>query len=185
MLFQTIPNCDYSTLDDRVWEYPGAIVDLGCRPWDWSMPFIGRKRVVGVDPFASEILGAELFKGVLGATHGSARIARQGDEATLLIESADSESVAKLTWKEFKEIYRIGEIAALKMNIEGAEYELLSSMDNADFCQIDQILVSFHHWRWPEFNEATIDLTTRLVKVGYAMTRTNQKWAWWLGVKIR
>ena len=48
---QTIPGENYSRIDPRAFEHDGCIVDLGCVHWNWSAPFIGKKRVIGADPF--------------------------------------------------------------------------------------------------------------------------------------
>lgn len=183
-LFRTIPQADYSTLNDSVWEHPGAIVDLGCHPWDWSQVFLGKKRVVGVDPFASEIPGAELYKGVIGTMHGTVMITCQGDASNILFPAPESISTPITTWKDFVADYRLDQIAALKINIEGSEYALIQNMDKDDFARIDQIAISFHDFVWPAFKESTIQALGRLTHVGgYMITQINQPWRWYLCVR--
>jgi hypothetical protein len=179
-LFRTIPQADYSTLDDRVWAHPGAIVDLGCHPWDWSKVFIGKKRVIGADPFATETPGTELYKGVIGAMHGTVMITCQGDSSNIIFPAPKSVSTPILTWKEFVEDYRIDQIAALKINIEGSEYALLHNMNDNDFAKIDQIAVSFHHFVWPAFAKTTEETLARLQRVGYTILAINEPWCWYL-----
>ncbi len=179
-LFQTDKH-DYTTVDDRVWQHPGPIVDLGCDPWDWSRCFVGKKRVIGADPFATQIEGTELFKGVIGATHCTVNITCEGDASTILRQG--TKPVHMITWAEFKAMFGISQIALLKMNIEGSEYALLNAMTDADFAEIDQIAVSFHHWLWPEFERLTQACVQKLINAGFTMRKTNVPWCWWLGVK--
>lgn len=122
MLIRTIPDSDWSTIDDRALTHPGDIVDLGCAPWNWSRFFIGKKRVIGADPHAEPINGAELFQGVIGAKNTMAKISTDGDSSTVMpCVSRWDHLVKMITWKQFKYDFRISDIAALKVNIEGLE----------------------------------------------------------------
>ncbi len=179
-LFRTIPQADYSTLDERVWDHPGAIVDLGCYPWDWSAAFIGKKRVVGADPFAAEIIGTELYKGVIGTMEGTTMITCQGDSSNILFPAPQSVSTPICTWKQFVAAFHIDQIAALKINIEASEYALLHSMTQEDFDKIDQIAVSFHHFVWPAFEKSTTEAIAHLQRAGYTVTPINIPWCWYL-----
>lgn len=181
-LFRTIPQADYSTLDERVWAHPGPVVDLGCDPWDWSAIFVGKKRLIGADPFASEIPGTELYKGVIGTAQGNTTITRQGDSSNILFPGPQSVPTPMCTWRDFLKTYQIDQIAALKINIEGSEYALLHGMDEEDFSKIDQIAVSFHHFVWPAFRSATDEALARLRHIGgYTEIKSiNQPWCWYL-----
>lgn len=64
-----------------------------------------------------------------------------------------------LTWNDFKSNYKIQSIAILKINIEGAEWDLLDSFDDFD---IDQICVSFHNFL-PKFNNDTYIQRTKTI----------------------
>ena len=39
----------YYKFDDRCLQHSGVVLDLGCRSWDWSKYFFGKKRVIGFD----------------------------------------------------------------------------------------------------------------------------------------
>lgn len=181
-LFRLIPQSDWSTVDDRVWAHPGAVVDLGCWPWDWSAPFIGKKRVVGADPQAVHIEGADVFTGVIGAANGSVDISdKRDDSSSLLCEpGAITRTVPMVTWKRFVQTFGLNQIAILKINIEGSEYPLLHSMDWNDFVRIDQIAVSFHHFVWPQKIKATTAALNYLRDNGYTVQPTNNEWGWYL-----
>ncbi len=168
-------------MDARAWNNPGAIVDLGCWPWDWSAAFVGKKRVVGVDPFADLIPGVELFQGVVGHACGTALISQSADRSSVFAEG--SKSVPMLSWKKFRNDFHLGQIAVLKINIEGSEYALLHSMDEDDFADIDQIAVSFHDFLWPTRAKATQAALTYLKSLGYSIVPTNSAWRWYLCLK--
>ena len=75
-----------------------------------------------------------------------------------------------LTWEDFKSQYDIQSISILKINIEGAEWDLLDAFD--DF-SIDQICVSFHNFL-PKFNNETFiqrtnTIVQKLIDNGYQM----------------
>ena len=70
-LIQTEDGQDYSRVDIRCFRHDGVIVDVGCLDWNWSKMFIGKKRVIGIDPQEKPIKGVELFKGFLGPCDGT------------------------------------------------------------------------------------------------------------------
>ncbi len=125
-LFQTIEGQDYTTVDDRCLFDDGCIVDIGCLHWDWSNFFIGKKRVVGVDPFENSVEHTEIFKGVLGSYDGFINMENRGIESTTM-GNQNGDTVEVKTWKTFINEYNINKISVLKLNIEGAEYELLNT----------------------------------------------------------
>lgn len=178
-LFETISGEDYSTVDDRCLYDNGCIVDVGCLHWDWSNFFIGKKRVIGIDPFENEKTHTELFKGVLGTFDGSIFMENRGIESTMIGQQGGEEVIVK-KWKTFIQEYNIDKISVLKLNIEGAEYELLNSLDDDDFENIDQIAVSFHDWMVPEWKEKTNQCINFLKLKNYDMTKINESWGWFL-----
>lgn len=178
-LFRTVPVSDWSTLDDRVWEHPGAVVDLGCDPWDWSRVFLGRKRVIGVDPFAAPVDGAELFRGVIGPDEGTTTISVDGDASTILRPKAGSQTVVPMiTWDIFRTRFAIERIAVLKINVEGSEYDIIRQLAKTKFEGIDQIVVSFHDFVWPDLARQTAASLETLKQGGFTVTPTNTMWRW-------
>ena len=181
-LFETISGENYSLVDDRCLYDDGCIIDVGCLHWDWSNFFIGKKRVVGIDPFESEKKYTELFKGVLGTFDGTTIMENRGIESTIIGQETGEEVIVK-TWKTFINEYDINKISVLKLNIEGAEYDLLNSLDDTDFDNIDQIAVSFHDWMVPEWKEKTDQCIDLLKSKNYNMIKINENWGWFLFVK--
>jgi FkbM family methyltransferase len=181
-LFETIPGQDYSRVENRCLEHNGCIVDVGCLYWDWSNFFIDKKRVIGIDPFETEKEGVELFKGVIGTFDGTMLMENRGIESTM-IDQNSGEHVAVKKWKTFIKEYNIEKISVLKINIEGAEYDLLNSLDNTDFENIDQIAISFHHWIVPEWQPKTFEAIKLLWSKNYDIIKINDKVQWVLFIK--
>lgn len=180
--FETIPGQPHTTLNTRVWNHPGAIVDLGCLGWDWCATFLGKKRIVGVDPDLNvpTIPGADLMQTQIGPYDGV--VSFQG--ATYVNASELGPQVSMWTWKRFyKAAIDSKGIAALKINIEGGEWPLLASMDEDDFAPIDQIAVSFHDFAWPGMAKVSKALIGYLENVGYKSRSIYPPYNWWLFYK--
>lgn len=150
----TIAGEDFSTVHKRCLEHNGCIVDLGCLYWDWSIFFLGKKRIIGVDPQESEILNTQLFKGAVSNFNGLGRLSNKGETAKIIKSDV---GFPVLKWKEFTKMYEIEQISVLKINIEGGEYDLIKSFDDDDFDKIDQIAVSFHHFEDESLKENTVE----------------------------
>jgi len=180
---ETIENSPYSLVHESYRNSKGTIVDVGCLDWDWSNMFIGKRRVVGVDPQEENIPeGTELFKGLLGPFDGKVQIEETGIDAQVS-SNGKGEWYDMLSWKSFCKKFNIDEVAILKVNIEGAEYSLLASMDAEDFKKIDQIAISFHDWRYPEQKKQTEACLKLLEENGYTLLETFPQWGWWLAYK--
>lgn len=170
-------NYDYSTIDDRAFTHDGVIVDAGCAGWDWSGSLIGKKRIIGVDPFESAIQGTEIFQGLLGSFIGTADVSKSADASSAM--SGGDYSFPVLNWKTFCKKFDIEKVSVLKLNIEGAEYPLLNSMDTDDFKNIDQIAVSFHDWLNPKWKNLTYS-TLHLLKLHYNVQQLKSEYGWYL-----
>jgi hypothetical protein len=168
-LIETMEGQLWSAVDRRIFEHEGCVIDVGCLKWDWSGMLIGTKRVIGVDPIEPDCPhNAELFRGLLGPNNCRVRMNPTVDagcdkaiDNSLYSLDNDSEYFNMISWKSFCEMYSIDNISVLKINIEGAEYALLNSMDALDYRKIDQIVISFHHWLNPEWRlltEASLNL---------------------------
>lgn len=181
-LIQTIQGQDYTTVNDRCLIHNGDVVDIGCLNWDWSKFFIGKKRVIGVDPFENEIKHTELFKGLIGNEDGVIKIKNEGIK-TSTTNSEDGEEVKVKTWKNFCREFSINKISLLKLNIEGSEYDLLDSFDEQDFENIDQIAISFHDWMVPEWKSKTEKSLRILESKNFTLQKINDSWNWFLATK--
>jgi hypothetical protein len=155
-LIQTITGQSYSQVDSRVFDHDGAIVDLGCMHWDWSKIFIGKKDVIGADPFEKKCpSGVRLFTGAVLPFDGKIKMIKDGDASRIASEPIEGDWIEGISWKNFCTMFDIQNISILKMNIEGSEYSLLHSMDADDFSKIDQLAISFHDWLNPSWRNLT------------------------------
>jgi hypothetical protein len=172
----------WSQIHPRFTEHHGCIVDLGCLGWNedfedkttgnWSGFFFGKKRVIGVDPQETSNPRAEMFRGFVSNFSGRANLVSTGAGAQMMQTSDGFYQV--LSWKDFKKQFGINSISILKINIEGAEWDLLDSFDESDFSEIDQICISFHDWL-PNYSnirmkERTINTINKIISNRFLMT---------------
>lgn len=182
-LIQTIPGENYSRIDDRAFNHDGCIVDLGCAHWDWSQPFIGKKKVVGADPFEDTIpKGVELFKGVVNSFDGLVKMKYDRDASCITTNTDSDDWILSLSWKSFCTKFEITNISILKMNIEGVEFPLLHSMDSEDFSKIDQLIVSFHDWMNPNWKSLTDASMYLLNQHGFTISNIGP-YNWYMALK--
>lgn len=180
-LFETMPGHGYSTVDQRCLTHDGCIVDLGCLFWDWSKFFIGKKRIIGADPYENEIEGTELYKGIVYDVTGKVNMTNSGIASSIF--DGGNDLVDTLSWSDFCQKYNIDKISVLKLNIEGSEYRLLKSMTPEDFEKIDQIAVSFHDWMKSSWHQETIDCLEILEKNNYSVIKIYEQFGWYLATK--
>ena len=170
-------------MDERVFNHDGCVVDVGCAGWDWSGIFLNKKRVIGVDPNEDSVpAGAELFRGVLGPFNGKAEFRVDGIRSTTMGLNLE-ETVDMIGWKSFCRKFEIDRVSVLKLNIEGSEYSLLSSMDSDDFAMIDQIAVSFHDWMNESWKHLTDSCLSLLKSMGFRVEKICEKFGWYLAVR--
>lgn len=169
----------WTRLHRRVHDTDGLIVDLGCLFWDWPKVFLGKRSVVGVDPIEeSEPDGTVLYRGLIGPFSGNSVLSDGGAGATSFVEGNNRYRVFTLS-----EVAPSGQkIAALKINIEGAEWPLLCSWPDQAFDRIDQIAVSFHNHKFPGFRRVTSSIIERLNE-WYDSMRIFDECEWWLFVR--
>lgn len=185
MLVRSKSNYDYSTYDDRALLHDGCIVDVGCAGWDMFASLVGKKRIIGVDPFEEEKEGFEFYKGILGPIYGEAWITDNSDESTNMFYPQGQSYLLfrSVNWKLFCQEQNIDRVSILKLNIEGAEYPLLHSMDTDDFEKIDQIMVSFHDWINPKWKHLTQASHHLLIANNFELGHVASQYGWHLYLK--
>lgn len=182
--FTTIFDCDHSTVGKEALTHEGCIVDIGCLGWEWSLFFRDKKRVIGIDPLVTDPNGFELFTGILGSFEGTTNIIDRGEETSKIRSfnetTVQEKEVSIISWKKFCRDFKINSVSVLKINIEGGEYSLLTSLDSEDYSKIDQIAISFHHWLNPNWKHLTQACLTLLELEGYSVTQINERYGWYL-----
>lgn len=112
-------------------------------------------------------------KGVAGArgdrqtyedTHGGVSSSLFNRENRGLVVGA---VVPCITLTDFFAEFNITRCDVLKMNCEGAEYEILDSLSDSEFSMIDSVLLQWHRVE----NHAPEELDTLLTSKGYTVTR--------------
>lgn len=177
--FRTIPKSSWSTVHNRCLTHDGVIVDLGCLWWDWSSYFIGKKKIIGVDPQEQEKEGTTFFKGAVTDFTGKGQLVGSGQAAKLIQSDTGFNT---LTWKDFTEQFNIDSISILKVNVEGEEYKLIPSLTDEDFSKIDQIAISFHHFVNQDWWGKTVECLDIIKKQNFSITDLGI-WGWYLCVK--
>jgi len=175
----------WSQIHPRCFEHDGVVIDAGCLKWDWSQIFLGKKRLIGLDPQEEPIEGAELYKGILGPLDGKGRfgILNENNNVDNVGYNEDGELVDMISFKTLCKKYNIDKISILKLNIEGAEYSLLNSMDVDDYDKIDQIAVGFHDWLYPNQTELKNNTLILLENMGFEVKKIHDYWNWYLAIK--
>lgn len=183
-LIQTVlgPDSVYTSVDKRCLTNDGCIVDLGCLCWDWCEFFIGKKRVIGADPYEkTKKEHTEFFNGVVWDYNGTIKMRNIGVGASVFDDGEDVFEVKN--WKTFCKDFNIDKISVLKLNIEGAEYNLLKSFTDDDFDRIDQIAVSFHDWMDSKWVKDTAECIALLESKNYTLKKLGNLFGWFLAVK--
>ena len=168
----------------RVWDHPGAIVDLGCASWDWSQRFFGKKRVLGADPFETDpqVPGVEIWRGAVSATPGTVRMVQSGHgSSTRFAPTAPTTSVEAFSLKDLLQRYGVTDVSVLKLNVEGAEVEILMTLPEQLFASIDQIAVSFHDFLYGDHRKT--EAVLGYLRNWYDVVSIDTRYSWYLGVK--
>ena len=167
---------DWLRYHPRVFDVPGDVLDFGCLTWDWSKPFIGKKRVIGIDPQEEETPdGTILHKGLVSTSFGTANI--EFGQQNAAIDKIGSDVCSMITYDQFIEMYDIKEIALLKMNIDGSEYDHIIRWKRPP---ADQLIISFHPWK---VNNMTTGFMMTLLDQWYDRVQIHEQYNWWLFLK--
>jgi len=180
------PNEPYMKYHPRVWQRNGWIIDLGCYGWDWCRPFLGKKKVAGVDPCGElpkmEGIGEDVFQliGFVGTVNGRILYEFRPDIHSISAHSSGIEQAHIIRFDDFLKSNGIDDIDILKMNIEGMEYELLINLKTPI---ADQIIVSFHdHMGYTVYQRETI---IRYLEKWYDWVVVDEQWKWYLFLRRR
>jgi FkbM family methyltransferase len=119
---------------------------------------IGVKESEGVPFYLSENPEASSLNKELAAAHTPK-------------EGHNEITVRMTTLKEICSLYGLKKIDLLKMDIEGAEWELIEGLTKEDYKRIEQITVEFHDFIDPALRESTEKCIRILRKRGYLFVR--------------
>lgn len=75
--------------------------------------------------------------------------------------------VNSITLSEFLRKHNINQIDLLKLDIEGAEFEVLNSIDDSLLLTIKQITIEFHDFKFKDLKPQVKDVKQRLESLGF------------------
>jgi FkbM family methyltransferase len=84
-------------------------------------------------------------------------------------EGAIQHEIKRISIDQILKDYNLKRIDILKIDIEGAEYDLLENLDINILERIDQITVEFHDFLDPMLKKRTDDLVQRIKSFGYSV----------------
>lgn len=125
----------------------------------------------------------EIYKKAIGATHGKALLYRAtaNTGATSLVSkvSRDTEVVDVITLEEAMRIGGVERIDLLKMDIEGAEYQIFETVSDEVLSRIDAIEIETH----PVPGKNKKDIAQRLERSGFTVaTRRTSPLLFWCNI---
>lgn len=165
----------------------GVIIDVGCasEPQVGNFFASGGWRVYLVDPTNKHRQSLEkicalndqltFFPVAVGAKSGTTKFFEPSlqTSGSLVSEhknaNADGTSYEVDVWSilELRENTESRKISFLKLDLEGAEYELIDSSNAETWRDIDQIFIEFHHHCTPYNYDETIKCVMKLSNFGY------------------
>ncbi len=170
----------------------GVVLDLGFNHGQFSYSVIARygSRVFAVEPVRefcdaavpspnltltnAAVLDSERTVQMLASTdkHLSATVLDHDVVATIHdVGNADVVEVRGVTLKTVIDSTGSELIDLIKMDIEGAELDVLSTIDEDALKRIKQIAIEFHDFWYPELSERTEAVKIRLQSLGFDMIR--------------
>jgi FkbM family methyltransferase len=84
-------------------------------------------------------------------------------------ENPVEHKIERITVDKILEIYNIEKIDILKIDIEGAEYDLLENISQKTLDKIDQITVEFHDFLDPDLKLRTDSIVNKIRSMGYSV----------------
>tara|TARA_B100001059_G_scaffold77903_1_gene75680 strand:- start:21979 stop:22683 length:705 start_codon:yes stop_codon:yes gene_type:complete len=90
------------------------------------------------------------------------------DHTNVLNDQINSYEVQCVTIPSLLEMHEISLVDYFKLDIEGAEYDLIDSLKEGDLDRVDQLFVEFHHHCIPEYNQVdTFSCVKRIESLGF------------------
>jgi len=174
----------YNTIDDRYMKHPGVIIDIGCYKWSWSRLIKGERRIIGYDCIeGTEPPNCKLYRCAVMAERGTVAISGAG-------QSVSAEMVPDAFCAGTMPAVSIHDVlqpfdtmpAIIKMNVEGAEYEILDALMTRETAPADQLIVAFHDRnKFAHTKDDSLRIRLRLSR-WYNWTCIDEPFSWWLGL---
>ena len=163
ILKETILDKQYQYASETLLE-DWTVLDIGAALGDftvWSAKQLHKGKVIAVEPFPpsvdlliknlqlNDVKNVEVYKGAIAGFSGLVSLDLSKAEAVKIFTTqSDSPAQFKvnaITLTELFSKYQINKCDYLKMDCEGAEYEILFSTDENTFSKIDRICMEVHN----------------------------------------
>lgn len=167
------------------------VIDLGGYKGDWTKRIFKKYNcnVLVFEPvkdFYEEIKNkfskeekVKVFKFGLGSKNSSENIFLSGDSSSMISKTGAKTTVEIKSAKEFLEKEDIKKVKLVKINIEGAEYELLEHLIANDLCEtFENIQVQFHKFI-PDYEERRLDISKKLSSTHEITYNFDMVWENW------
>lgn len=167
------------------------VIDLGGYKGDWTKRIFEKYNcnVLVFEPvkdFYEEIKNkfskeekVKVFKFGLGSKNSSENIFLSGDSSSMISKTGAKTTVEIKSAKEFLEKEDIKKVKLVKINIEGAEYELLEHLIANDLCEtFENIQVQFHKFI-PDYEERRLDISKKLSSTHEITYNFDMVWENW------
>lgn len=135
-----------------------VVLDCGAYHGAWSRKIYDRYRcrIIAFEPVseyyaitAKELAGtgAYVYRAGVGPTTTSCTIAINGDASSTLMQSGATEQIRIVSIDDVVREHQLPQIRLMKLNIEGAEYDLLDHMlDTGLINRVADIQIQFHQF---------------------------------------
>lgn len=177
---------EHTFIDKGFSETKATIVDLGSCLGEFTQEFserfggISKSILIEANPtnynLTELIMNSHKLNMFISTKGGGFEIFREdprspynGSSMFSYFENPIEHKIERITIEEIMERYGIEKIDILKIDIEGAEYELLENLSEDTLGKIDQITVEFHDFLDPSLKERTEKIVQRISSMGYSV----------------
>jgi len=185
-MFASTIICNHSFLS-RLINDKSVVVDLGCNQGEFSLAIMQqfKCKVVAVEPvkalYDKIMCDEEIQKyGLLnlrqlavGGKNGTIEINVYHDQWGSVLDALSAEEghtkqqVEMVTLGELRKRAGVAQIDLLKMDIEGAEIDLLNGTSDEDLQSVMQLTVEFHEFLFPEHAQPVAKIIERMKALGF------------------
>jgi FkbM family methyltransferase len=177
---------EHTFIDKGFSERKAVIVDLGACLGEFTAEFserfngIGKSVLIEANPtnfnLIEEMENVSKLNRFISTIPDGFEIFREdpsspynGTSMFTYFENPVEHEIKRITIDSIFEMYRIEKIDILKIDIEGAEYELLENISKETLDKIDQITVEFHDFLDPNLKVRTELIVNKIQSMGYSV----------------
>lgn len=177
---------EHTFIDKDFTNNKAVIVDLGAClgefTAEFSEKFMGIKKSVLIEAnptnfnLIKDIENTEKLNRFISTVNGGHEIFQEdprspynGTSMFNYFENPVEHKIERINIDSILEMYNIEKIDILKIDIEGAEYDILENITNKTLERIDQITVEFHDFIDPSLKDRTAAIVDNMKSLGYSV----------------